>query len=237
MSKVICITGAGSGIGRATAGLAAAQGHAVVLAGRNVGVLKELASSLGEKVYYQSCDVTDYAQVSRLMADAVAQFGRLDVLVNNAGLGYFEKVEDGSIEQWHRMVDVNVKGVLNCIHAALPRLLQHGGHLVNISSVAGRQVFVNSGIYCATKHAVHAISESLRLELAGRLRVTTISPGAVNTPFVHTTTDEQMKKDYVSYFASGLDAQAVALQIMNAINAPESEVISEIIIRPNRPVK
>jgi NADP-dependent 3-hydroxy acid dehydrogenase YdfG len=134
-------------------------------------------------------------------------------------------------------VDTNVKGMLNGIHVFLPHLIASSGQIINLGSVASHQVFPNSGIYCATKHAVFAISESLRLELADKIRVTTISPGSVNTPFIGKTTNPEMLSNYKDYFAAGLTPDAVAQQIAHALNAPSGSVISEIIIRPARNVK
>lgn len=235
--KVILITGASSGIGSEAAKALCQAGHTVVLAARREGKVAQLAASLGPRAAAFGCDVTDYAAVSEVVKSAIARYGRLDVLVNNAGVGYFDKVADGKIEEWHNMVDVNVKGVLNCLHACLPHLIASRGHVVNLASVAAHHVFANSGIYCGTKHAVLAFSEAIRVELAGQLKVTTISPGAVNTPFVDSTSNQEMLNNYKEYFLTALDPVHIAAEIVRAVNAPEGVTISEVIIRPHRPVK
>jgi NADP-dependent 3-hydroxy acid dehydrogenase YdfG len=235
--KNILITGASSGIGAATARMAAKQGHRLLLLARNEQKLNDLKKELGELTQMAICDVRDYDRVKLLTDEFAAQHGKLDVLINNAGVGFFDKVATGKIEEWHEMTDINVKGLLNCLHAALPYLLESKGQIINIGSVASHLVFPNSGVYCATKHAVFAISESIRMELADQVRVTTISPGSVNTPFVERTTNEAMLREYKDYFAAGLSAQLVAEQVMHAINCPEGSVISEIIVRPSRAVK
>ena len=132
------------------------------------------------------------------------------------------------------MVDTNVKGVLNTIHATLPELRSRKGHVINLASVAAHHVFPNSGVYCSTKWAVAALSESIRIELAKEVRVTTISPGAVNTAFISQTHNEELLSEYRDYFAAGLHPDLIAQNIVLAIETDESAVISEIIIRPNR---
>jgi len=234
MTRNILITGATSGIGMATARLMAKAGHNTLLSGRNTRALESLATELGTTAHFYPADVSDYKAVQGMVAEAKRKMGSIDVLVNNAGLGYFEKLEDGEIEHWHRMVDVNVKGVLNCLHASLPHLIESRGLVIQLASVAAHHVFPNSGVYCATKHAVGAISESIRLELSGKIRVSTISPGAVNTNFINTTTDPAMLKEYKDYFASSMAPEIVAEQVLYCVNCPDSAVISEIIVRPNR---
>jgi NADP-dependent 3-hydroxy acid dehydrogenase YdfG len=235
--KNIIITGAGSGIGEATARLLAAAGHRLILAGRTAEAIETLKEELGANAHSMPCDVRDYGQVAQLSAYAMATLGSIDVVVNNAGVGFFETLENGSIEHWHQMVDVNVKGLLNTLHAFLPHLISSSGHLINLASVGAHQVFPNSGVYCATKHAVLAISESMRVELPDKVRVTTISPGSVNTPFIERTTNEEMLMNYRDYFATGLPAQLVAEQIKHAIDCPPGAVVSEIIVRPSRTTK
>ncbi|MBL7941431.1 MAG: SDR family oxidoreductase [Flavobacteriales bacterium] len=235
--KIILITGASSGIGMETAIALHRAGHYIVLAARNLNKLELLANRLSDRCTTYRCDVTSYASVSEVVTQIIAAHGRLDVLVNNAGVGYFDKVADGKIDEWHNMVNVNVNGVLNCIHVALPHLLESKGHVVNIASVAAHNVFVNSGVYCGTKHAVLAFSEALRLELAGKLKVTTISPGAVNTAFIDSTTNQEMLSNYKDYFQSAMPPAYVASEIARAIDTPDDMVLSEVIIRPHRPTK
>jgi NADP-dependent 3-hydroxy acid dehydrogenase YdfG len=235
--KNIIITGASSGIGEATARLLGAKGYRLGLVARNAQKLEKLQAELGPASIALPCDVTDYQAVQSTFANFTNAHGDVDVLINNAGLGFFDPLVGGKIEEWHTMVDVNIKGVLNCIHVALPSLINTGGHVVNLGSLASHQVFPNSGVYCATKHALMAISDSLRIELPDKLRVTTISPGSVDTPFIDSTSNPQMLAQYKEYFAAGLRAEWIAAQIVHAIEAPAGSVISEIIMRPNRSAK
>jgi 3-hydroxy acid dehydrogenase/malonic semialdehyde reductase len=233
--KNILITGASSGIGKECAIQLNLPGHHLILIGRNEERLAELSHSLSSAEYHV-CDVREYNEVKQLADHLSARGVEVDVLINNAGIGYFNPLAAGTIEEWQEMIDINIKGVVNVIHAFLNSLVKRYGHVINLGSLASHQVFPNSGIYCATKHAVLAISESLRIEFAGKLRVTTISPGSVNTPFILQTKSEEMLNQYRDYFASGLPASLVAEQIVHAIMAPQTSVISEIIIRPSRPV-
>ncbi|MDA0973195.1 MAG: SDR family oxidoreductase [Bacteroidetes bacterium] len=231
--KRIIITGATSGIGMAVA-KQAAKDHKLLLLGRNVEVLEKLKTELVGEHKVMACDVTDVAQCNAAIAEAKSGFGGVDVLINNAGLGYFDPLVSGNLDQWHHMVDVNIKGVLNMFHGCLPHLLETKGHVVNIGSVASHHVFPDSGVYAATKHALFAISESIRVELMGKVRVTTISPGAVNTDFINKTTNEELHGKMKDYFATAMNPDSVALQIMNAITAPADSVVNEIILRPFR---
>lgn len=237
MKKRIIITGASSGIGEATARTLHASGHTLYLVARNTSKLESLKTELSERIHVYSADVKDYAAVQTFVQDAIQKMGGVDVLINNAGLGIFDPVAQGKIEDWHEMFDVNVKGLLNCLHVALPHLIEQKGHVINLGSVASHNVFANSGVYCATKHAVFAISESLRIELPDKIRVTTISPGSVNTAFIDQTKNEELLKDYKSYFAAGMSPEWIADNIRYAVEAPENTVVSEIIVRPNRAIK
>jgi NADP-dependent 3-hydroxy acid dehydrogenase YdfG len=234
MKRKILITGATSGIGRATAELAAKNGHTLFLSGRNETSLSELSSELNAAGFF-AADVVQTAEVSQFVEDAKKTMGGIDVLLNNAGLGIFDPLENARLEDWHTMIDVNIKGVLNVLHATLPHLIESNGHLINLGSLASHYVFPNSGIYCATKHAVFAISESVRTELAKKIRVTTISPGSVNTPFVEQTKNNDLLDQLRPSFAAGMPVEWVAQQILNAIEVPEGVNVSEIIMRPFRP--
>ncbi len=234
MKRKILITGATSGIGRATAELAAKNGHTLFLSGRNETSLSELSSELNAAGFF-AADVVQTAEVSQLVEEAKKTMGGIDVLLNNAGLGIFDPLENARLEDWHTMIDVNIKGVLNVLHATLPHLIESNGHLINLGSLASHYVFPNSGIYCATKHAVFAISESVRTELAKKIRVTTISPGSVNTPFVEQTKNNDLLDQLRPSFAAGMPVEWVAQQILNAIEVPEGVNVSEIIMRPFRP--
>lgn len=235
--KNIVITGATSGIGEATTRLLHQSGHHLFLIARNEAKLETLKSELGGHIHVFAADVKDYERMKTAMETAVNTMGTINVLISNAGMGVFDQVVNGRIEDWHEMVDVNVKGLLNGLHAALPFLVKVKGHVINLGSVASHHVFANSGIYCATKHAVFAISESLRIELPDKIRVTTISPGSVNTAFIDQTKSEAMLKDYKPYFAAGMTPEWIAENIRYAIEAPENTVVSEIVVRPNRAVR
>ncbi len=235
--KNIIITGASSGIGEAVARKLALSNHQLLLIARNEKKLLKLQEELGAKVEIAVCDVRDHNLIGEKINDIKSKWGQIDVLINNAGIGFFDPLSDGHLEQWHEMIDTNVKGLLNCIHAALPYLIASKGQIINIGSVGAHQVFPNSGVYCATKHAVLAISESIRIELADKVRVTTISPGSVNTSFIDSSTNKSMLDQYKDYFATGLSPDLVADQILHAINCPIESVISEIIIRPSRAMK
>jgi NADP-dependent 3-hydroxy acid dehydrogenase YdfG len=235
--KNIIITGASSGIGEATARLLSTKGYRLGLLARSTQRLEQLVSEFGENAVALPCDVTDYDAVREVFSNFISAHGDIDVLINNAGLGFFDPLVGGKIEEWHTMVDVNIKGVLNCIHVALPSLLNVAGHIVNLGSLASHQVFPNSGVYCATKHALIAISDSLRIELPDKLRVTTISPGSVDTQFIDSTSNPNMLLQYKEYFAAGLRPEWIANQIAHAIESPAGSVLSEIIIRPNRASK
>ena len=234
MSKRIVITGASSGIGKVTAELLASKGHQVLVSARRADALKDLEAAFPGKIISFPCDVTDVQQVRDMAAFAEKEMGGMDVLLNNAGLGIFDPLVEAKIEDWHTMYDVNVKGLLNCVHAFLPGLRKSKGQVINLGSVASHFVFPNSGIYCSTKHAVLAISESLRVELSNEISVTTISPGAVATPFIDQTKNEELLTNYKPNFASGLDPMTIAEQIAHAIELSDRSVVTEIIIRPRK---
>ena len=232
----IWITGASSGIGKACALTLAGAGHHVLASARSQGALAELAEEaqgLHGSVSTLPCDVTDVASVTRCVEWISNRWSGLDVVIPNAGIGYFDPLENAKVEEWHAMVDVNVTGVLNTLHATLPLLLASKGHVVNIGSLAARQVFPNSGIYCATKHAVLAISESLRTEFKGQLAVTTLNPGAVNTPFIDRTTNVELRANYRPQFDVGMTPEYVAEAALFAVESRGKGIVSELTIRPD----
>lgn len=230
--KNVIITGGSSGIGAATAQLLIEKGHRVHLMGRNQAKLSEIKNQLGEQCSYTVGDVRNTEDCAAAYSEAKNAMGCVDVLINNAGLGIFDPLKEAKLEDWHEMVDTNIKGILNMIHLTLSELIERKGHVINLGSVASHHVFANSGIYCATKHAVLAISESLKVEHSKHIRITTICPGAVNTPFIHATKNEDLLKEYVPNFEKGLDPLNIAAQMVHVIEAPEGVNISEIIIRP-----
>jgi NADP-dependent 3-hydroxy acid dehydrogenase YdfG len=235
-NKVVVITGASSGLGEATARLLTAQGAKVVLGARRLDRLQALATELGlpEGAIVQT-DVTQADQVQALVDQAVKLHGRIDVILNNAGLmpqSLFEKLK---IEDWDRMIDVNIKGVLYGIAAALPYMTaQKGGQIINVSSVAGHKVGPGSGVYAATKHAVRALSEGLRQEMTPHnIRVTIISPGAVLTELADSITDAAVAgrvRDL--YERVGIPADSFARCIAFAMSQPADVDINEILFRP-----
>jgi NADP-dependent 3-hydroxy acid dehydrogenase YdfG len=233
----IFITGASSGIGSAVASQLVKKGWKVGAFARNTSLLNELAQSLtgsaGELLPITG-DVTDPRSVASAVDQIVDGWGGLDAVIPNAGLGYFDPLPLGKLDEWHEMIDVNIKGVLNTLHAALPVLAKHRGHVINIGSLAARQVFPNSGVYCATKHAVLALSDSIRLEYRNDIAVTTINPGAVNTPFIDRTTNEALRADYRPQFDEGMSADFVADAIVAALEAKGRGVFSEVTLRPDR---
>jgi NADP-dependent 3-hydroxy acid dehydrogenase YdfG len=241
---VALVTGASSGIGRATALELAARGAAVALVARRADRLQELAGEIGESggtALAIEADVSERAAAEEAVEGAVDELGRLDVLVNNAGVMLLGPIADAPVDEWDRMVHVNVLGLLYCAKAALPHLLEAAGSdprrtsdLVNISSVAGRQVRLGSGVYNATKHAVGAFSESLRQEVTDRhVRVSLVEPGAVSTelashnrPEVRETIEERFAE------MERLEDRDIADAIAYIVTRPRHVAVNEILIRP-----
>lgn len=236
--KVIVITGASSGLGESAARHLSARGATIVLGARRIERIEALAGELekaGGKALAVATDVTSREQVQKLVDAAVQQFGRIDVLINNAGLMPHSPLERLKVDDWDRMIDVNIKGVLYGIAAALPVMKeQKGGQFINVSSVAGHKVGPGSAVYAGTKYAVRAISEGLRQEVKPyRIRTTIISPGAVDTelPSSISETDvaEQIQNFYKEY---AIPADSFARCVAFAISQPEDVDINEILYRP-----
>jgi len=235
MKKIIVLTGASSGIGAATAKALSNSPHVLVMIARNEEKMKAIAAEIDCISLVLKTDVTKIEEVNKALKTVIEKFGGIDVLINNAGLGYFDPIDEGKLEEWHTMIDVNLKGLLNITHGCIPFLkASDNGHIINITSVAAHQVFPNSAVYSATKHAVLAISKGLHQELQKDLKVTSISPGAVNTAFVDQTTNKEMIDDLKSYFAKGMHPSTIAQQIVYALEQPKNVSISEIIVRPGR---
>lgn len=231
----ILITGASSGIGAAAAHLLAERGHRIYALARTESALRQLAAAHpAGRIEWAQVDVTDDGAVRTAVAAMVDSWGGIDVCIPNAGLGIFSPLPEARFEDWKTMVDVNVTGVLATLHAALPSLVANKGHVIQIGSIAARNVFPNSGVYCATKHAVLALSESLRMEFREDLAVTTINPGAVNTAFIDQTNNETLRESYRPQFEAGMDAGFIAEAIAQAIEAKGRGVFSEITVRPDR---
>lgn len=233
--KIIFITGASSGIGEITARKLIADGHRVVLTARRLDRLQTLAAELGDRAEAIELDVTNRNAVADTVNQTVARHGRLDVIVNNAGLMPLSFISAGKTDEWERMVDVNIKGVLWGIAAAQPHFLQQGhGHFINIASIAGINVFPTGAVYCGTKHAVRAISEGLRQESRGKYRVTTISPGVFDTELTGTITDERAAGGADKLYEVAQKPDAIGNAIAWAISQPPEVDVNEMLIRPTQ---
>lgn len=231
--KVVVITGASSGLGEATARRLVAEGAKVVLGARREENLKRIADDLGAAAAHQVTDVTDRQQVQELVDTAVRTFGRVDVVVNNAGLMPLSPLDALQVDEWDDMIDVNVKGVLHGVAAALPRFREQGdGQFVNLSSVAGHTVFPNSAVYSGTKYAVWAITEGLRQEAGPDVRATIVSPGAVATELTDRISHGDSKEAAEQLYSDAIDADAVARAISYAISQPREVDVNEVVLRP-----
>ena len=238
--KIVVITGASSGLGEATARLLSEQGASVVLGARRVDRLQALARELtgrGGKAIAVETDVTDRGQVQRLVESAVQAHGRIDVMINNAGLMPQAPLERFQIDEWDRMIDVNIKGVLYGIAAALPHMQrQKSGHFVNVSSVAGHKVGPGFAVYAATKFAVRALSEGLRQEVKPyNIRTTVLSPGAVATELPNSVTDPSAAERIRQFYAEvAIPAESFARAVAFAMSQPDDVDVNEIVFRPTR---
>jgi NADP-dependent 3-hydroxy acid dehydrogenase YdfG len=237
--KVVVITGASSGLGAATARLLSEQGARIALGARRKDRIEALADELGGsgKTIAVEMDVTQHDQVKNLVDVAVKTFGRIDVMINNAGLMPQSLLESLRIEDWDRMIDVNIKGVLYGIAAVLPYMRQQkAGHIINVSSVAGHKVGPGSAVYAATKHAVLALSEGLRQEVKPyNIRTTVISPGVVATELPNSVTDPAVSgRIHKLYEEIAIPADSFARAVAFAISQPDDVDINEILFRPTR---
>jgi NADP-dependent 3-hydroxy acid dehydrogenase YdfG len=234
--KVIVITGASSGLGEAAARRLAADGAKLVLGARRVDRLRALAAELKlpDDAAVET-DVTDAAQVKALVDGAVAKHGRIDVMLNNAGLMPHSPLERARIDDWDRTIDVNIKGVLYGIAAALAHMTrQKSGHIINVSSVAGHRVGKNNAVYCATKSAVRVISEGLRQEVKPyNIRTTIISPGAVQSELPQSVTEADVAAGVADFYAKvAIPPDSFARMVAFAIEQPDDVDINEILFRP-----
>ncbi|CAM4002612.1 SDR family oxidoreductase [Vreelandella rituensis] len=237
-AKVVIITGASSGLGEAAAHRLAKGGAKLVLAARREDRLKALADQINEQggdAIYRVTDVTKREQVEALAQAAKDTYGRIDVLINNAGVMPLSPLNRLKVDEWEQMVDVNIKGVMYGIAAVLPTMReQHSGHVINLSSVAGHVVFPAAAIYCATKFAVKALSEGLRQESNGEIRSTNISPGAIATELTTTISDDKTAQGVNELYEMAIDADAIARAIAFAIEQPADVDVNELIIRPTQ---
>lgn len=235
--KVVAITGAGSGIGEATALLLAAGGAKVVLGARRINRLEALAARItaagGEAIYIQT-DVKRRNDMTQLVTFACEHYGQLDVLVSNAGVGPISPLDELRVEDWDDMIDINIKGMLYGIAAALPVFRKQGsGHFVNIASTAGHRVVPTMAVYAGTKFAVRAISEGLRQEAGDKLRVTIISPGFIHTDFAESMTNPGIKAQMLEQRDKiAIPPDAIARAISFAIEQPANVDVNEIVVRP-----
>jgi NADP-dependent 3-hydroxy acid dehydrogenase YdfG len=238
MSKVVVVTGASSGIGEAAALRLAADGHHVVLGARREDRLTSIAEKIraaGGSADVRRLDVTDRNDTTAFVDAAVDAHGRIDVVVNNAGVMPLSPLNALHVDEWDRMIDVNVRGLLHGIAAALPHFQRQGsGHFVTVASIAAHVVSPTAAVYSATKHAAWAISEGLRQEADPSIRVTTISPGVVESELADTITDPATQVQIAAYRANTIPAGAIADAIAYAIAQPADVDVNEIVIRPAR---
>lgn len=237
--KIVVITGASSGLGEATARHLSALGATVVLGARRVERIDALAAELvaaGGVATAIATDVTDSAQVQRLVDTAINTYGRVDVIINNAGLMPHSPLDRLKIADWDRMIDVNIKGVLYGIAAALPYMQQRkSGHIINVSSVAGHKVRPGSAVYAATKHAVLALSEGLRQEVKPyNIRTTVISPGAIDTELPNSVTEADIAANVRKIYEMAIPPESFARAVAYAMEQPDDIDVNEILFRPTR---
>lgn len=238
-NKIILVTGASSGIGQACARLCAQYGARLILCARRVerleALAKELSQHYGQEHYVLPLDVCDREQVKKQLNSLPNQWQAIDVLINNAGLALDTlPLQQGIEAHWDIMIDTNIKGLLYVSRALIPGMLERGrGHVVNISSIAGHECYPNGNVYCATKHAVHALSKSMRLDMLGKpVRITEIAPGAVETEFSEVRwNDKQKAKTFYEDFHP-LSAEDIADAIVYCITRPQHVDIEEMTIMP-----
>ena len=234
-SKVVLLTGASSGIGEATARELAKQGHRLIIGARRTDRLEALTRDLrasGGTVDYQALDVTSLEDMQAFAELAITTHGRIDVIVNNAGVMPLSPLAALKVDEWNRMIDVNIRGVLNGIAAVLPTMqAQQAGQVINISSIGGLSVVPTAAVYCATKYAVRAISDGLRQE-TNCLRVTCVYPGVVESELANTITDQEAAEAMAAYRQIALKPEAIAAAIAHAINQPDDVDTSDIVVRP-----
>ena len=234
-NKVIAITGASSGIGEASAKLLAQNGAKVVLGARRTQKLEKIVEDIhaqGGTAEFQALDVTDRDAMKAFIQFTQDQFGRVDVIFNNAGIMPLSPMNALKVEEWDTMIDVNIRGVLNGIAAGLPVMeAQGGGQFINTASIGAHAVVPTGSVYCATKYAVWAISEGLRQE-SQTIRVTTISPGVVETELGSDITDVSAKQALQDFRKISLTSDAIARAVLYAISQPDDVDVKEVIVRP-----
>ncbi|WP_312994109.1 SDR family oxidoreductase [Achromobacter animicus] len=234
-SKVVLITGASSGIGEATARLLAAQGHRVYVGARRTDRLETLVQEIranGGTAAFRALDVTSAEDMRDFVRGAEAAYGQVDVIVNNAGVMPLSPLNSLKVDEWDRMIDVNIRGVLHGIAAVLPGMERQGhGQVINVSSIGGLAVSPTAAVYCATKFAVRAISDGLRQE-TDKIRVTVVCPGVVESELADTITDDTARVAMQSFRRVALHPDAIARAIAYAIEQPDDVDVSEVVVRP-----
>ncbi|KXJ65237.1 oxidoreductase [Achromobacter xylosoxidans] len=234
-SKVVLITGASSGIGEAAARLLAAQGHRVYVGARRTDRLETLVQEIrakGGTAAFRALDVTSAEDMQAFVRGAEAAFGQVDVIVNNAGVMPLSPLSSLKVDEWDRMIDVNIRGVLHGIAAVLPGMERQGhGQVINVSSIGGLSVSPTAAVYCATKFAVRAISDGLRQETS-KIRVTVVCPGVVESELADTITDDTARVAMQSFRRVALHPDAIARAIAYAIEQPDDVDVSEVVVRP-----
>jgi NADP-dependent 3-hydroxy acid dehydrogenase YdfG len=237
-SKIVLVTGASSGIGEAVAVRLAADGHHMIAGARREDRLADLADRIRRdagSIEVRRLDVTDRADVAAFVDAAVAAHGRVDVIVNNAGVMPLSRLDALLVDQWDQMIDVNVRGLLHGIAATLPHFQrQGGGHFITVASIGAHEVVATGAVYCATKYAAWAITEGLRQEVDPSIRVTTVSPGVVESELADTITDGTAAAAMRDYRAAAIGPEAIARAIAYAIGEPADVDVNELIIRPTR---
>ncbi len=233
--KIILLTGASSGIGEATARHLASLDHMLVIGARRADRLEQLADEIraaGGTTEFRALDVTDMAAVQAFADFATQKFGRVDVMINNAGVMPLSQLHELKIDEWNRMIDVNIRGVLHGIAATLPQMRERkDGHIINVSSVGAHHVSPTAAVYCATKFAVNAISEGLRQENPD-VRVTIIAPGVVESELADSISDAGARELMKEYRRVALQPDAIARAIAYAIEQPADVDVNEIVVRP-----
>lgn len=234
-SKVVLITGASSGIGEAAARMLAAQGHRVYVGARRTDRLETLVQEIrakGGTAAFRALDVTSAEDMQAFVRGAEAAFGQVDVIVNNAGVMPLSPLSSLKVDEWDRMIDVNIRGVLHGIAAVLPGMERQGhGQVINVSSIGGLSVSPTAAVYCATKFAVRAISDGLRQETS-KIRVTVVCPGVVESELADTITDDTARVAMQSFRRVALHPDAIARAIAYAIEQPDDVDVSEVVVRP-----
>ena len=236
LSKVVLITGASSGIGEATARHLAALGHRVVLGARRTERLVALAADIreaGGKADVAQLDVTSLESMREFVDFAVERHGQVDVLINNAGVMPLSKLDALKIDEWNRMIDVNIRGVLHGIATVLPGMqARRSGQFINIASIGAYTVSPTAAVYCATKFAVAAITEGLRQEVGGDIRVTLVSPGVTESELAESISDDTARSAMDDFRRIAIPADAIARAIAYAIDQPADVDVSELVVRP-----